>query len=469
MGKRVCLFIFPVRFTSIAPIDLAYLSAYLKSRGHEVCAHDFNVELPVSNDSDTRFWDQTKNQEELFHRNYEIAEGWVADILDFAPHIIGISVWESQQYFSLEIAKMIKNKAKEIQIVIGGPWCSINSRMRDFINNGCVDYVVFGEGEVTFGEIVESGDSAGPIPGCFKKRDGEILVGDWRKQITKPDSLPFPDYTHFSFDKYILSLTYPILFTRGCNWNCSFCTHRMIWKKFRSRSAENIFAEMQHCFLKHPFIKKFRSCDHAMNANMGELLKLCDLMINHNIKIDEIEGFGQVNSYMLDENVLKKLKRAGFTNWGIGMQTGSDRILKSMRRPYTAAEAEKMLKAMYNLGINSSIDIIIGYPEETEDDFKQSLEFVSRVSHYVGNIAVTPHCYVDSNDLAFYPEKYGIYALNGGGDNWESVCNTPSIRLKRYETMLDHLSSLGVSHRYSDSDRDYFSKAMQEIKNSKSL
>ena len=52
---KIGLFIFPVRFASMPPIDIAYLSAYLKKRGHEVYIRDFNVEIRVENDCDTRF------------------------------------------------------------------------------------------------------------------------------------------------------------------------------------------------------------------------------------------------------------------------------------------------------------------------------------------------------------------------------------------------------------------------------
>lgn len=454
---KIGLFVFPVRFASLLPIDIAYLSAYLKRRGHQVYAHDFNIEIPVSNDSDSAFWGRSDNQQELFSKNKNTIEKWVENILDFAPDIVGMSVWDGQLYFSLQIAKMIKDKRKDIKVVFGGPWCSFAGTGLDYILGDTVDYIVYGEGEATLAEIVESGDSKGAIAGCRRKINGEIVDGGWRKEIPELDSLPFPDYTPFNFDKY-LSPAYPILLNRGCNWNCSFCTHRLVWRCFRHRSPENIFKEIQHCFFQYPFIKRFQSCDHTMNANMTQLLELCDFIIAGNIKIEEFCGFGQVNPRMLEEEVILKLKRAGFNSWGIGIQSGSDRILKSMRRPYTAAQAEKMLETMHRLGVSSTIDFIIGYPEETEEDFGQTLEFATRVRKYVTNISVHPHCYLGGNDLALYPEKYGIYALNRGGDAWESVASTPAIRLRRYQTMIKHLVSQGVSHQDADTDREKFKK-----------
>jgi len=459
---RIGLFTFPVRFTNFPPIDISYLSAYLKNREHKVHIYDFNIELPVSNDCDSRFWEQEENQRELFNKNKTAVAAWVKDILDFSPDVIGMSVWPSQLYFSSEVAKIIKDKRKEIKIVFGGPWCSWIGRASQMIKCWYIDYVVFGEGEITLAEIVESENSRRPIKGCFSKINGQILDGGWRTETTDPNFIPFPDYDHAHFNKYLFDTTYPIAFNRGCNWNCSFCSHRTTWKSFRSRSAENIFAEIQKCFSKYPFITGFYSCDHSMNSNMSLLGELSDLIIERDIKNIKFMGFGQVNSRMIDRDFLKKLKIAGFTEWGIGIQTGSDRILKSMRRPHTAAEAERMLKEMHDQGMSLYIDFIIGYPEETEEDFKRTLEFAYRVRGCVKNISVCC-CVIGENDLEFNFNKYGIDAASSGygPDSWKSINSTPAIRARRYKVVMDYLSSLGISSKYSDQDRKIVTEQRQ--------
>jgi hypothetical protein len=133
-----------------------------------------------------------------------------------------------------------------------------------------------------------------------------------------------------------------------------------------------------------------------------------------------------------------------------------------MKRPYTATEAETMLKEMYELGMVVCIDFIVGYPTESEEDFKQTLGFMSRVNKYVTNMSIAPYCNVYKNDLASQPEKYGIHALNGGGNTWESAYSTPSIRAHRYEATIAHLASLRISHRYSDSDRTFFENLLKK-------
>jgi radical SAM superfamily enzyme YgiQ (UPF0313 family) len=133
-----------------------------------------------------------------------------------------------------------------------------------------------------------------------------------------------------------------------------------------------------------------------------------------------------------------------------------------MKRPYSAKIAEAVLRAMHSEGMVACIDFIIGYPTETEEDFQQTLQFISRVKDYVSNISIAPYCAICKNDLEFHPDRYGIYALNNGGNSWESEHSTPEIRAKRYKATLDLLDSLGISHRYSDSDRKFFSDSLRK-------
>jgi len=453
----------PIRFSNLVPIDLAYLSAYLKNRGHHVYVKDFNAECPAKNDSDSVYWSIERNQIDFLEKKKSMIEKFSEEVLDFSPDVVGMSVWDAQRVFSLAMASMLKRQKQDIKVVFGGPTCSYWQRGREWIKDEFVDCVISGEGEVTFAEFIETkvaGTKA--LPGCIIKNDDRIIFGGWRKEIEDLDSIPFPDYSQFSFDKYLLFNTYPIVLTRGCGWNCSFCTSRTVWRKLRSRSPENVFAEIKYCLQKYS-INKFFSCDHSTNSDMNLLSRLCDLILEHGVEIEEISAFGQVKPGMTDKKFLEKLKKAGFTSWGIGIQSGSDRVLRSMRRPHTSEMIEQTLKAIHESGIKLFVDFIVGYPTETEKDFKQTLEFVSKIVGYIENISVMPYCDIGANDLQFHPERYGIYALNTGSNSWESESCTPAIREKRYQIFQEHLLSLGISNRRSEQDRVYMELRMQGL------
>ncbi|MCX5713916.1 MAG: radical SAM protein [Candidatus Omnitrophica bacterium] len=453
---RVGLFIFPVRFSSLMPIDIAYLAAYLKKHNHEVYARDFNCELSVRKDSDTWYWDNEEMQRGLFIQQNELVTQWVNDIVAFDPDVVGISTWTAQTFFSLSIARLIKERCPKTLVVIGGPQVALSSA--SCMQSTFVDYSVLGEGEITLREIVESQARDDPIPGT-KHRIGNVVIdGGMREQIQDLDSLPFPDYSSFDFIKYLYP-HYPILFNRGCTWLCSFCSLRLNWRNFYSRSAENIFAEIKDCATRYPSIQSFYSCDHSMNANIALLYRLCNLLIDDGTKRDFF-GFGQVLNGMLDDDFLDKLAKAGFRDWGIGLQSGSDRILRSMKRPYTTALAERVFQAMNKRGMKIYTDFINGYPEETEEDFQQTLKFISRIRKYVDNITIHPVCFLGNNDLASNPKKYGIRVFENSTE-WESEFNNPEIRKRRYKELIDHVSSLGICVRLPNSDREHFSKSQE--------
>ncbi|MFH0838584.1 MAG: cobalamin-dependent protein, partial [Candidatus Omnitrophota bacterium] len=154
---NVGLFSLPVRFAMFPPIDIASLAAYLRKRGHKVYARDFTIELPQDNDCDSGYWDPIIHQRELYERHTKLVEQWVDYMLSVSLDAIGFSVWPSQCYFSLQAARLIKEKKPSIKIVFGGPWCSHKKQGWNIITNESVDFLVFGEGEETLREIIEEG------------------------------------------------------------------------------------------------------------------------------------------------------------------------------------------------------------------------------------------------------------------------------------------------------------------------
>ncbi|MFA6091861.1 MAG: radical SAM protein [Elusimicrobiota bacterium] len=449
---RVALVSLPVRFSSLLPIDLGYLSAYLKSRGHDVFVKDFSAELPLENDSHTAHWEDEARQEELLRGRTALLAQWVREIASFSPDFVGFSVWGGQVRFSVRAAEEIKKLSPKTKIIFGGP----RFFGKDALLKGeVVDYAVVGEGEITLAEIVESGGHDRPIPGCVRRAGGEMIDGGRRPEDSPLCAFPFPDYSPFDRGRYLLRKTTPILFGRGCRWNCSFCTHGEVWTRFRPRSAQDAFAEIELRCAGKSGLQEFYVCDHSMNGDMGFLEELCGIILDKSRVPLDFTGFGQVHARMLDEGVLDRLKRAGFNHWGIGVQSGSDAVIKSMRRPYTSEQAVRALELMRKHGMDVCIDFIVGYPTETEEDFQKTLAFAERVRPLVSNISVAPFCCIGGNDLHKHPERYDILTHDPQGNAWSSKHNTPEIRAERYARLMSFLEQHNVPKRFSDSDRAF--------------
>jgi radical SAM superfamily enzyme YgiQ (UPF0313 family) len=448
---RVFLVVPPVVFAQQAPISIAYLTAYLRSRGHDVRARDLNTEISISNDSDHYFWAEYSHCREFFKNHVNLFEQWIEEILSFAPRVVGFSVWQSTEYFVIKMAEMLKRNNKDILIVAGGFWCNLyNDKL---LSNKVIDIVVYGEGEQTLADIVENYDKKEGIQGCFIKYNGIIQNYGIREELDNLDSLPFPDFSSFQLDRYLFKDNIPISFSRGCGWRCTYCVTSCVWKKLRVRNPENIYSEIAYRLKEFPEIKGFRIFDPSINQDTNMLSRLCDLIIASDMKT-EFHGYAQIKPQMTPQ-LLKKLKKTGFIALGYGMESGSQRILNKMRRPYTVECAERVIKDTYNAGIGAILGFIIGFPGESREDFQNTLDFIKRIKNHVTHISSPTECWISNTYIANHPEEFGIIYRD---KYWKRDRLEKQLVNERLKEFNDFVSNLGISLKSPAEDREYYSK-----------
>jgi len=147
-------------------------------------------------------------------------------------------------------------------------------------------------------------------------------------------------------------------------------------------------------------------------------------------------GWAKVMNGM-DFDFIKKLRQAGLTNWSLEIESGSDKVLKLMGKPYTSAKAEEILKNGHELGIRQSFQIIIGFPGETEENCDETISFIKRVSEYIIEVNF---CYMSINHYTMrkHFKDYISPQLDiNYGTQWSSIdgANTPEVRAKRMERL----------------------------------
>jgi len=131
---------------------------------------------------------------------------------------------------SLEIAKLIKERDRQRIIVFGGPQCMRQVGGRSIIKEKYVDAIAVNEGDhtiVELSDIVEDKGCLDYCPGILFKRDGTLVDCGDRTPIEDLDSLPFTDFSDFTPQRYLYPEQLPILSSRGCVWNCQFCTGKI--------------------------------------------------------------------------------------------------------------------------------------------------------------------------------------------------------------------------------------------------
>ncbi len=165
-----------------------------------------------------------------------------------------------------------------------------------------IDYIVLGEGESTFLEIIHnmSKNQEKEVLGAIKVKDSTFIYPGDRNKIFNMNTLLLPDFSDFNMSLYDFI---PINTSRGCIKRCVFCKESKYWKFYHSMSPEKIFSEIKTLKEKHK-ISNFRFTDSLVNASIKNLELLCDFLINSSLNI-KWRGYARLDP-MMDRKLLKK-------------------------------------------------------------------------------------------------------------------------------------------------------------------
>jgi radical SAM superfamily enzyme YgiQ (UPF0313 family) len=262
------------------PIGLASLAAYVREKGFEVNILDCFGESPcASREYRKEFIRIGLGEEEIFER------------IDREAMLIGISIHSGMvASFCLNLALGIK-KRFNIPVVVGGPHVSGN--YKDFLKGG-VDFAVIGEGETPLIVLVQRLSSGGvvtDIPGVVSKERSSKPAPNTPVDM---DVLPFPAWDLVPLANYwALKMTHapvsgrfaPIITSRGCPFNCSFCSTPFISnRKWRGYSPRRIVSELE--YLKEQFgIEDVFIQDDNFSINSERVIAFCELLERKNLGI----------------------------------------------------------------------------------------------------------------------------------------------------------------------------------------
>ena len=207
------------------PMGLAYLAAVLEEKGNEVLVLDCIA--------------SGVNQDQLKQK-----------IAAFNPDVVGISSMTPMVLSTMMAAKGAKEACPNATVILGGPHATFMDK-EILENEPSVDVVVRGEGELTLAELAQrivNGVGLNSADGITYRHQGQIVQNPNRPFIQDLDDLPFPAYKHFPLEKYRLfgKLFFPVITSRGCPFQCNFCTtSRILGKQYRVRSPKNIEHELE--------------------------------------------------------------------------------------------------------------------------------------------------------------------------------------------------------------------------------
>ncbi len=438
---KTALVVAPMLFRRCPLIGMGYLAAYLRARGHEVAAFDTNVLGPIPCDDNETIW-----QDEAFARRYveenrATVEGWCDRILEGAPGVVGFSLWHSTEKVTMAMARMIKARDPRCVIVLGGPHVNFH-RERLLMHNPAVDYLVRGEGEQALLEIVEKtarGERSGECAGTFYRRGREVRCAAARPEIADLDSIPDPDFSDFPLERYYLKTTLPISFNRGCIRHCEFCNVHADWDSYRHRKAPAIFGELKRQLERYPAVTHFEIDVAALNQNIKQLDELCDLIIADGLRIGW-GGQALLRPEMSGQFILKMAK-AGCRNLNYGLEYGSQEIINKMKKGFVLEQAARCIHDAHEAGIEVSLNIILGFPGETDDDIDATMRFLKENKASIDFVGFPSELTLnDGTPMHQHPERFGIVpGPTASGVSWTapgSDHETRQARIKRFNQFL---------------------------------
>ncbi len=361
------------------PMGLVCLASAVRQRGHDVQIFDGEKgdEVKIVN------YLGAKKSYQLYLDALDTPEhpAWKKIeqlIRDQEPQLLGLSCSTVKFDSTLRIAEIAKKINPDLPVVMGGVHPTVMPEQA--LKPGLIDFVIRGEGETTFTELVDAisgqGDF-GKIDGLSYIKDGKIIHNKKRDYIINLDSLPQLDRSLLAdvsqYDSEDMGL---MMGSRGCPFECTYCASNNMWsRRVRYRSADNILAEMQAVHKKYG-TTQFSFEDDSFTSNKKLITEFCEKKIaaGFNVKWSAIT---RIN--LLTDELISIMKKAGLNHIRVGIESGSDKILKDTKKGMSVESYRSGAQLIRKHKIYWSAYFMLGLPSETREDILATIDLMKEI------------------------------------------------------------------------------------------
>jgi len=345
-------------------LGIGYVASYLEKKGgHNVTivdAHSENVSI----------------------------EETVDKILSFSPEVAGLTATTHNRLQAIMVIKLLKKKKPDLMIMVGGPHFSLSDKNALEVVDE-IDVVVKREGEITSKELLDVWPNRGELKDVlgitYRDSSGKVISNPDRPFLRDLSQLPFPAWHLYDLDKYQKKIygtefrTIGVISARGCPNQCVFCDNAAFSKSIlRLRTPKNFVDELEFLNKKYGF-EGFNFWDDTLTVSKSHVLGICREIIDRGL---DIKWYARARVNTVDEEVIDIMKKAGCRRISFGIESGSPRILKEIKKNITLEQARYAVKLSSEAGLIVSLNFIVNLPTETIEDLKMSADLIKELRSY---------------------------------------------------------------------------------------
>jgi p-methyltransferase len=326
-----------------------------------------------------------------------------------------------------EIVEFIRERNPKVKIVVGGPLIANHARnsggdaLKAALDDiGADIYVVEGQGEYTLTSLVKAlktGGDLSRIPNLIYSEQGKLL----RTGTVPENNSLLENYIDWSdFPDRELGRTIQMRTARSCAFNCSFCNYPARAGKLTLAGIDTVKQELDST-QKLGNVRNIVFIDDTFNVPLPRFKQICQMMIENRYPFSWFSYFRCSNS---DEEAIELMAKSGCKGVFLGIESGSQSILKNMNKAATIEKYVDGMKLLHQYGILTFGSFIVGFPGETEETVKETVEFIRETKpHYYR--AQTWYCEpgtpIDSRRSSYGIEGEGFVWRHNTMDSLEAM------------------------------------------------
>ncbi len=383
--------------------------------------------------------------------------------------VLGIGSVVSSYFYAERIVKKTRQMHPDKPVIVGG---SLGHPAREvWAEHAPVDYLCEGDGELVIEQFLKTYphdvEAVRAIPGLHHLTESGTYIGSPPELPKNLDYIPFVTYdevdieyfmaerikwikevmTHGNFQFSLSDRFLPIIFSRGCVYDCTFCFH---FDRSHRRHSATYIADNVDFLMERYGATAFAPLDDLTIINKKWLTGVCDEIIGRGIETSFFSGGGKPS--VVDAELLTKMKRAGFKRVSYGVESGSQTMLDVMNKRTTVEDNKRAIRLMQQVGMPFSVNIVMGMPGETLETMNETRDFLIDVDLTSKDYSVAYATPYPGTELFRMAQRSGIvgdthdYLLHLGGcaDYRYNLTDIPSFKFLNH--VLDIAYRVDLAH-----------------------